>query len=128
MHKVNQVLYETQTLKEITFKRYLYNNFKTYKDCAYCLVDYSSLTELKGKNEQIRIQLKPDARLRVEGIPGFLKQHEKKLKFVPGKNPCFVYRYKKAGTVERDEENLLVLTEQLLKDMECHMQMETAEV
>lgn len=49
MHKVNQVLYETQTLKEITFKRYLYNNFKTYKDCAYCLVDYSSLTELKGK-------------------------------------------------------------------------------
>ena len=82
------------------------------------------VTELKGKNEQIRIQLKPDAKLKVEGIPGFLKQHDKKLKFVPGKNPCFVYRYKKAGTVERDEENLLELTEQLLKDMECHLSME----
>ncbi len=81
------------------------------------------VTELKGKNEQIRIQLKPDAKLKVEGIPGFLKQHDKKLKFVPGKNPCFVYRYKKAGTVERDEENLLELTEQLLKDMEFHLSM-----
>lgn len=84
------------------------------------------VTELKGKNEQIRIQLKPDAKLKVEGIPGFLKQHDKKLKFVPGKNPCFVYRYKKAGTVERDEENLLELTEQLLKDMECHLSVDEA--
>ena len=82
------------------------------------------VTELKGKNEQIRILLKPDAKLKVEGIPGFLQQHDKKLKFVPGKNPCFVYRYKKAGTVEKDEEQLLELTEQLLKDMECHLAVE----
>ena len=82
------------------------------------------ITELKGKSEQIRLQLKPDAKLKVEGIPGFLQQHDKKLKFVPGKNPCFVYRYKKAGTVEKDEENLLELTEQLLKDMEMHLGMD----
>ena len=86
------------------------------------------ITELKGKNEQIRIQLKPDAKLKVEGIPGFLKQHDKKLKFVPGKNPCFVFRYKKAGTVERDEENLLELTEQLLKDMEDHLAMSEEQI
>lgn len=49
IHKVNQVLYETRTFKEIAFKKYLWNNYKTYKDCAYCLVDYKSLTELKGK-------------------------------------------------------------------------------
>lgn len=85
------------------------------------------ITELKGKSEQIRLQLKPDAKLKVEGIPGFLKQHDKKLKFVPGKNPCFVYRYKKAGTVEKDEENLLELTEQLLKDMEFHLSMDGEE-
>ena len=47
----------------------------------------------------------------------FLLQLGKKLKFVPGKNPCFVYRYKKIGMVEKDEEQLLVLTEQLLEDM-----------
>lgn len=49
IHKVNQVLYETRTLKEIMFKKYLWNNYKTYKDCAYCVVDNKSLTELKGK-------------------------------------------------------------------------------
>lgn len=46
---VNQVLYETRTIKEITFKKYLWNNFKIYKDCAYCLVDYKAMKELKGK-------------------------------------------------------------------------------
>ena len=55
------------------------------------------VTECKGKHEQIRVQLRPDAKLRVEGIPEFLALHGKKLKFVPGKNPCFVYRYKKIG-------------------------------
>lgn len=76
------------------------------------------VTECKGKHEQIRVQLRPDAKLRVEGIPEFLALHGKKLKFVPGKNPCFVYRYKKIGMVEKDEEQLLELTENLLADME----------
>lgn len=49
IHKVNQVLYETRSIKEIAFKKYLWNNFKIYKDCAYCLVDYKSITNLKGK-------------------------------------------------------------------------------
>lgn len=83
------------------------------------------ITECRGKNEQIRLQLRPDAKLRVEGIPDFLKLHEKKLRFIPGKNPCFVYRYKKTGMVEKDEEKLLELTEQLLKDMEIYLGMGT---
>ena len=78
------------------------------------------VTEIKGKHEQIRIILRPDAKLEPSGIPAFIAKHGKKLKFVPGKNPCFVYRYKKNGMVEKDEEQLLVLTEQLLQDMkEC---------
>ena len=49
IHNVNKILYETQSLKEISFKKYLYNNYKVQKDCAYCLVDYNAITELKGK-------------------------------------------------------------------------------
>ncbi len=75
------------------------------------------VTEIKGKHEQIRINLRPDAKLEPNGIPTFIAKHGKKLKFVPGKNPSFVYRYKKNGMVEKDEEQLLVLTEQLLQDM-----------
>lgn len=84
------------------------------------------VTELKGKSEQIRFQLKQDAGLRVEGIPELLQKHGKKLKFMPGKNPAFVYRYKKLGMVEKDEEHLLELTEQLLKDMESYLGMDSA--
>lgn len=84
------------------------------------------ITELKGKSEQIRFQLKPDAKLRVEGIPELLQKHGKKLKFMPGKNPGFVYRYKKLGMVEKDEEHLLELTEQLLMDMEFYLLMDSA--
>ena len=75
------------------------------------------VTEIKGRQEQIRLQLRPDAKLNPNGIPAFITKHGRKLKFVPGKNPCFVYRYKKIGMVEKDEEQLLVLTEQLLEDM-----------
>ena len=49
INRVNQVLYETRTVKEIAFKKYLWNNFKIIKDCAYCLVDFNAMTELKGK-------------------------------------------------------------------------------
>ena len=49
IHKVNEILYETRTTKEIAFKKYLWNNFKTQKDVAFCLVDYKTLSELKGK-------------------------------------------------------------------------------
>lgn len=49
VNKINQILYQTKSLKEVSFKKYLWNNYKIYKDCAYCLVDYQSLTEMKGK-------------------------------------------------------------------------------
>ena len=49
IYLVNEILYETRTVKEIEFKKYLWNNFKIYKDCAYILVDNKILTELKGR-------------------------------------------------------------------------------
>lgn len=74
------------------------------------------MTEVKGKNGEIRFILKPDARIRAEKIPDFLKKHEK-LSF-NYKMLSFLQHYKKCGMVERDAQMLLELTETLLKDME----------
>ena len=75
------------------------------------------LTEVKGKNEEIRFIFHPDARIQVEKIPLLLERYQKKLSFNPKGVPCFVYRYKKFGVVEKDAERLLELTEKLLDDM-----------
>ena len=64
--------------------------------------------------------MRPDAKVKVENIPLFLGKQNNKCKFIPGKNPMFVYRYKKQGMVEKDEELLLQMTEKLLSEMrEC---------
>ena len=78
------------------------------------------VSECKGGNEQIKFIMRPDAKVKVENIPLFLGKQNNKCKFIPGKNPMFVYRYKKQGMVEKDEELLLQLTEKILSDMrEC---------
>ncbi|MDE6606442.1 MAG: transcription-repair coupling factor, partial [Lachnospiraceae bacterium] len=76
------------------------------------------LTEIKGKNEEIRFTFHQNARIQVEKIPMLLEYYQKKLSFNPKGVPCFVYRYKKFGVVEKDAERLLELTEKLLRDME----------
>ncbi len=73
------------------------------------------ITEIKGKNGEIRFTLKPDARICAEKIPELLKKHEK-LSF-NYKMLHFLYHYKKCGMVERDAQMLLGLTEELLNDM-----------
>lgn len=78
------------------------------------------ISECNGGNEQIKLIMRPDAKVKVENIPLFLEKQKKRCRFVPGKNPMFVYRYKKCGMIEKDEERLLQLTERILKDMkEC---------
>ncbi len=76
------------------------------------------ITELKGGREQIRFQMKPDANIRVENIPNILEKHQNALKLVTKGTPYFLYRYKKCQMVEKDEEMLLSLTEDILYDME----------
>ena len=73
------------------------------------------ITEIKGKNGEIRFVLKNDAPIRVEQIPVLLKKKDK-LSFNP-KGTFFLLRYKKCGMVERDAQTLLELTEEVLREM-----------
>lgn len=75
------------------------------------------MPEVRGKNEEIKFILKTDAKINIENIPLLLKQYPK-LSF-NAKGAFFLMRYKKCGMVERDAENLLTLTEELLTAMEA---------
>ena len=61
--------------------------------------------------------MKPDANIDPAKIPEFLAAFPKKLSFVAKGNPYFVYKYKKLDLVEKDAEQLLSLTEDLLEQM-----------
>ncbi len=74
------------------------------------------ITEIKGKNGELKFMLKPDAKIKAEAIPELLKRHEK-LTF-NYKMLSFLKHYKKCGMVERDAQMLLLLTQELLTDME----------
>ncbi len=75
------------------------------------------MPEVKGKNEEIRFLLNADAKINIKNIPTLLNKHPK-LSFNAKGAPLFLYRYKKCGMVERDAENLLSKTEELLTSME----------
>ncbi len=75
------------------------------------------IIEVKGKNERITFQFRPDAKVNPAGIPALLKKHGNQLTFTAYGNPYFTYRYKRTGLVETDGEKLLSLTESLLRDM-----------
>ncbi len=75
------------------------------------------MSEIKGRNEEIRFTLHPEANIKIERIPELIKQFDKKLSFSPKGVPCFLYRYKKYGVVEKDAEALLGLTETILEQM-----------
>ena len=49
--KINQVLYQSYSLKDIDFQKYLYNNFKIKNDCAYITLTYNQLKSLNGNKE-----------------------------------------------------------------------------
>ena len=74
------------------------------------------ISEIRGKNEQIRFILRPDANIKVECIPNLL-QAEKNLSFNHKGTPEFIYKYKKTGMLEKDEQLLLEYTENLIKTM-----------
>ena len=75
------------------------------------------ITEIRGKNGEIKFILKPDARIKAEGIPLLLKTNEK-LSFNHKGTPFFLLRYKKCGMAERDAQMLLAFTEEVLGKME----------
>ena len=75
------------------------------------------ITEVKGRNGELKLTMRPDAGIRVENIPEILGKHKNKLTFSARGTPVFLYRYKKCGVVEKDAENLIRLAEGLLEDM-----------
>ena len=50
LNVINEIIYKSVTKKEISFKQYLWNNYKTDKDIAYILMDYKTLQSLKGNS------------------------------------------------------------------------------
>ncbi len=76
------------------------------------------MPEVKGKNEVIQFNMRTDAPIRVEMIPALLQACGDKLTFEPKGTPSFRMRYKKCGVIEKDEETLLSLTEEILDKME----------
>ena len=76
------------------------------------------ITEVKGKNLELRFTMKPDAKINVEGIPVLLKAYRRRMTFQPKGTPYFSIPYPKCGMLERDEENLLQLVEEVLAKME----------
>ena len=73
------------------------------------------ITEVKGKNEVLKFTMKQDAKIRVEGIGDLIVNSVTGLRFSSKGTPYFEARYRRCGMVERDEENLLVLTENALE-------------
>ncbi len=75
------------------------------------------MSEVKGKNGEIRFLMNANAGIRAQEIPALLKKYPK-LSFNAKGSPLFLLRCPKCGMVERDAENLLALTEELLGVME----------
>ncbi len=75
------------------------------------------ITDIKGRNGEIRFLLKPDAEIMPKGIPVLLKRY-KDLDFNHKGTPFFLYRYKKCGLIEKDAQRLLELTGELLVAMQ----------
>lgn len=76
------------------------------------------MPEVKGKNERVNFTLRPDAPIRVENIPLLLSDYNGKLKFDPKGGPAFYLSYRKCGVIEKDEETLIMLTQEALSKME----------
>ena len=86
------------------------------------------VTEVKGRGGELKFLLRPDAMLQGEYIPAFLRNYGSCLTFNAKGTPYFLYRYKKCGVVEKDAQNLIALTEELLRDMEKYLAFGEADV
>ncbi len=76
------------------------------------------ITEVKGRNGEIRFLMRPDAQIRVENIPLLMGRYGRNLLFNAKGVPYFLLKYRKCGVADKDAETLIRLTEQFLKDMQ----------
>ena len=75
------------------------------------------MTEIRGKNERIIFTFLPNAEVDALRIPELLRKYGQNLTFTAYGTPTFTCRYKKTGMVEKDAEQLLYRTEDLLEEM-----------
>ena len=77
------------------------------------------MTEIKGGKGTITFSFKADALVDPGKIPEILAKHKRHLSFsANGKVPMFTYLYTPETLVEKEEQNLMALTETLLADMQ----------
>ena len=74
------------------------------------------IAEIKGGAGRIRVIMRGDAPIRVEGIPEALAMCKGDLKFSPKGTPEFAYIYKTESLVELETANLLKKTEFLIRE------------
>ncbi|MBQ8140011.1 MAG: transcription-repair coupling factor [Lachnospiraceae bacterium] len=75
------------------------------------------ITEVRNADGVISFIFKPDAKLDAVKVPDVMLKVGKNLKFNHYGKPAFLYSYEKETLVEKEEEQLLKLTEQLLDEM-----------
>jgi len=75
-------------------------------------------TEVKGKNEKITFTFYPGARIDASRIPEVLSFFKNKMTFTAVGVPFFTYKYTKTGIIDKDAENLLKDTEEILNKMQ----------
>ena len=75
------------------------------------------MTEVRSRDSQIIFTFKPDAKVDPTKIPDLMLKYGKALNFTPYGKPSFTYSYEKETLVEKDEAQVLDLTEKLLEDM-----------
>ncbi len=74
------------------------------------------VSQIKGGNGRIVIEMREDAPIRVEGIPEALNIGAGRLGFSPKGTPTFTYRYDASALVEQAEEDLLAASEHVIRE------------
>ncbi len=77
------------------------------------------VTEIKGKTGQITFFMEPYAPVHVERLPELMAKYRGVLEFSAKGTPNFVLKYKKYGLIEKEAEQMMAYTSQVLADFEA---------
>ena len=79
------------------------------------------MTDIRNIKEKIQFVVRPDAHIRPEQIPGFVKSFKGAMSFAPMGTPTFTYRVVLTGMVEKDAQIILGACEEVLERMEAEL-------
>jgi len=77
------------------------------------------VTEIKGKTGQITFFMEPYAPVHVERLPELMAKYRGVLEFSAKGKQNFVLKYKKYGLIEKEAEQMMAYTSQVLADFEA---------